>query len=192
MGKSTRNVPVDKKLYEKVKETAKKKFEVWPSAYGSGWLVQEYKRQFEKKHGKRKSPYKKTGGGKRNSRRLKSRSHKRRRSTRRTHRTHRTHRTRKGGSLSRWFDEEWVNVCEKDKKGNFKPCGRKEANLKPDEYPYCRPLKRVNKNTPKTAKEMTKSEIKTMCKKKKRSMRKRSKKSKKRKSPTRVYVKNAK
>ena len=34
----------NKKLYEKVKEEAKKKFKVWPSAYASGWLVKEYKR----------------------------------------------------------------------------------------------------------------------------------------------------
>jgi hypothetical protein len=37
--------PKDKKLYEKVKEEAKQKFKVWPSAYASGWLVKEYKRQ---------------------------------------------------------------------------------------------------------------------------------------------------
>ena len=35
----------NKKLYEKVKEEAKKKFKVWPSAYASGWLVKEYKRR---------------------------------------------------------------------------------------------------------------------------------------------------
>lgn len=37
--------PTNKKLYEKVKEEAKKKFKVWPSAYASGWLVKEYKRR---------------------------------------------------------------------------------------------------------------------------------------------------
>lgn len=39
------NVPKNKTLYEKVKEEAKKKFKVWPSAYASGWLVKEYKRR---------------------------------------------------------------------------------------------------------------------------------------------------
>ena len=29
----------------KVKAEAKQKFDVWPSAYGSGWLVKEYKRR---------------------------------------------------------------------------------------------------------------------------------------------------
>ena len=37
--------PSNKKLYNKVKSQAKKKFKVWPSAYASGWLVKEYKRR---------------------------------------------------------------------------------------------------------------------------------------------------
>jgi hypothetical protein len=35
------NIPIDKKLYSKVKSLAKKKFNVWPSA----WLVREYKKR---------------------------------------------------------------------------------------------------------------------------------------------------
>lgn len=42
---SRKRVPTDKKLYEKVKREAKRKFDVWPSAYASGWLVREYKRR---------------------------------------------------------------------------------------------------------------------------------------------------
>lgn len=38
------NIPTNPSLYEKVKRQAKNKFNVWPSAYASGWLVQEYKR----------------------------------------------------------------------------------------------------------------------------------------------------
>ena len=38
-------VPVNKSLYSKVKAEAKRRFKVWPSAYGSGWLVTEYKRR---------------------------------------------------------------------------------------------------------------------------------------------------
>lgn len=37
------NVPVDKELYARVKAEAKKKFDVYPSAYANAWLVQEYK-----------------------------------------------------------------------------------------------------------------------------------------------------
>ena len=35
--------PTNKKLYAKVKAEAKKKFDVWPSAYGSAWLTKTYK-----------------------------------------------------------------------------------------------------------------------------------------------------
>jgi hypothetical protein len=38
-------VPSDKKLYNQVKDEAKKRFLAWPSAYASGWLVREYKRR---------------------------------------------------------------------------------------------------------------------------------------------------
>jgi hypothetical protein len=37
--------PTNTTLYNKVKAEAKRKFKVWPSAYASGWLVQEYKRR---------------------------------------------------------------------------------------------------------------------------------------------------
>jgi hypothetical protein len=42
--RNTVNKPTNTVLYEKVKKQAKNKFNVWPSAYASGWLVQEYKR----------------------------------------------------------------------------------------------------------------------------------------------------
>lgn len=37
--------PLDRALYEDVVEEAKARFSVWPSAYASGWVVQEYKRR---------------------------------------------------------------------------------------------------------------------------------------------------
>lgn len=39
------NIPTNKALYSRVKSEAKQKFDSWPSAYGSAWLVQEYKRR---------------------------------------------------------------------------------------------------------------------------------------------------
>lgn len=36
-------VPVDKELYARVKAEAKEKFDRWPSAYGSAWLVKTFK-----------------------------------------------------------------------------------------------------------------------------------------------------
>ena len=38
-------IPTNKSLYDKVKAEAKRRFKVWPSAYGSGWLVREYKKR---------------------------------------------------------------------------------------------------------------------------------------------------
>jgi hypothetical protein len=35
--------PTNKKLYARVKAEAKKKFDVWPSAYASAWLTKTYK-----------------------------------------------------------------------------------------------------------------------------------------------------
>ncbi len=54
------------------------------------------------------------------------------------------------GGLTRWFEENWVDV----KTG--KPCGRKKGEKRG--YPACRPSKRVSSKTPKTVGEMTKSE----------------------------------
>jgi len=53
-------------------------------------------------------------------------------------------------SLRRWFKEEWKDVR------TGKPCGRSKGERRG--IPYCRPTKRVNSETPKTASEMTRSE----------------------------------
>jgi len=42
---ATKNVPKNKALYSRVKATAKKKFDVYPSAYANAWLVREYKKR---------------------------------------------------------------------------------------------------------------------------------------------------
>jgi hypothetical protein len=43
--KKALNIPTNKELYNKVKSEAKDRFDRWPSAYGSAWLVKEYKRR---------------------------------------------------------------------------------------------------------------------------------------------------
>jgi hypothetical protein len=73
------------------------------------------------------------------------------------------------GSLDRWFKEKWVNVC-KPKGNGYESCGRKKSSWK--NYPYCRPLKRINSSTPKTVREIGKSKIREMCKKKRKNPRK--------------------
>lgn len=69
--------------------------------------------------------------------------------------------------LSRWYEEHWVNVCEKSKSGKYLDCSSSESK----KYPYCRPSVRVNSSTPKTVGEIGKKKIKEMCKKKKDSKR---------------------
>lgn len=150
---SKKNDPSDPKLYSSVKEEAKKKFKVWPSAYASGWLVKEYKERFAEKHGKKKNPYT-------------------------------SDKSKKTNDLGRWYKEDWRNVCETDKDGNYKKCGRPKADTKDAKnYPYCRPLKRVSSKTPKTVGELSEKERKKMCQKKKTSM-----KNHRSKSPTRVKL----
>lgn len=67
------------------------------------------------------------------------------------------------GGLDKWFKEKWVNVCEKDEKGEYLPCGRKKADLDGKNYPYCRPLNKVGKGGIKTVGELSAGEIKEMC-----------------------------
>lgn len=43
--KAARNVPTNPSLYARVKAEAKRKFDVYPSAYANAWLVREYKKR---------------------------------------------------------------------------------------------------------------------------------------------------
>jgi hypothetical protein len=45
MSNKNKPIPLNKRLYEKVKAEARLKFKVFPSAYASGWLVREYKKR---------------------------------------------------------------------------------------------------------------------------------------------------
>ena len=78
----------------------------------------------------------------------------------------------KSQGLSRWFDEEWINVCKLPK---IVKCGRPKTSLKDwkKKYPYCRPRKKISKSTPKIASSLSKAEIKRRCKNKRRNPRKR-------------------
>jgi hypothetical protein len=124
-------IPDNKKLYNKIKSIAKKKFKAWPSAYASGWLVKEYKRQ----------------GG-----------------------TYSGEKSKKTG-LPRWFSEKWIDACAFSK-GRIKSCGRPSSNISMKEwikkYPYCRPMKRITSQTPKTVYQISKKELEKRCKSKRR------------------------
>jgi hypothetical protein len=45
--------PTNPKLYSTVKAAAKRKFDVYPSAYANAWLVREYKKRGGKYRGKK-------------------------------------------------------------------------------------------------------------------------------------------
>ena len=286
------SVPTNKALYARVKAEAKRKFKVWPSAYGSGWLVKEYKRRGGKykvtSKSRRKSSKKRRKSTKKRRKSTKKRrkstkkrrkstkkrrksTKKRRKSTKKRSRApvkkspmksyykkkpavsktkkpkkskritihrrpqlsrqmsvedrnfyrpsirlpqpgeripiqymmrprpgtrriqgyqplpyyresrapkktkRRRSKSKKRKSkrsvqsgLGRWFAEEWINVCKLPK---IVPCGRSKAKWK--NYPYCRPRRRINKGTPKTARELTKAEIDRRCKRKRSSPKKR-------------------
>jgi len=51
--KSSGPKPTNPKLYATVKAAAKRKFDVFPSAYASSWLVREYKKRGGKYSGKK-------------------------------------------------------------------------------------------------------------------------------------------
>jgi hypothetical protein len=70
--------------------------------------------------------------------------------------------------LARWFAEKWINVCKLPKSI---ACGRPKTSLSTwkKKYPYCRPSKRVSRSTPRTAKELSKEEIKRRCQRKRKS-----------------------
>ena len=149
-----KNIPTDEKLYNSIKKKVKAKFQKtsrWPSAYGSGFLVKEYKKAFKEKYGN-KSPYK-----------TQKKSPKKSKKSRKSRKSRKSNRN----NLTRWFNEKWVNVCKK-KSGKYVPCGRKKGSMK--KYPYCRPLYRINSGTPMTVGEIKKKygskKLKEMCKRK--------------------------
>ncbi len=71
-------------------------------------------------------------------------------------------------NMGRWFNENWVNVCEPKVDGEYQPCGRHNADLEPSSYPYCRPEIRVDHGTPMTVGEIIdrhgEDELKRLCK----------------------------
>jgi hypothetical protein len=66
--------------------------------------------------------------------------------------------------LKRWFDETWVNVCEKGPIGGYKECGTGEGIDNPNKYPYCRPLYKLPNTPVKSVNELSSKKLKEMCK----------------------------
>ena len=92
--------------------------------------------------------------------------------SKKTKRSRKSRKSRKSksrrGGLSRWFAEEWIDVC------TGKPCGRKKGSKR--RMPYCRPKRKVTSRTPKTRRSLSKKKIKEMCRKKRRRPKSRMKK----------------
>ena len=160
------NIPIDKKLYSKVKSLAKKKFDVWPSAYGSSWLVREYKKRggkYSTSQSKSRKPKPKTKSRKPKTKSRKPKTKSRKPKPKTKSRVNMRFKSSKKSGLSRWFSEEWIDVCKLPK---IVPCGRK--NTRNGKYPYCRPRYKISSKTPTIARSLSNSEIKRRCSKKRR------------------------
>ena len=70
----------DKELHGRAVAAAKSKFKVWPSAYASGYVVQQYKRMYKEKHGSTSGAFKGDDG------------------------------EINGDDLDKWFNEKWVRI----------------------------------------------------------------------------------
>ena len=79
-----------------------------------------------------------------------------------------TRRKSRSGGISRWMAEKWIDVCQLPRRV---PCGRSRANAKASgrRYPYCRPTRRVSRQTPKLASQLSRAEIRRRCSRKRRS-----------------------
>ena len=73
---------------------------------------------------------------------------------------------RRDASLSRWFKEDWRNVCERDSSGSYPTCDAGSRRM-----PYCRPTVRVSKRTPRTVDEMSHIQLRSLCEQKRRGRR---------------------
>lgn len=82
--------------------------------------------------------------------------------------------TKKDNSLNRWFEEKWVNLCEKGNgPGGFQECGTGKGVKSPEKYPYCRAYYKLPGTEVVTVEELQKyfpdefqEIISTMCNKK--------------------------
>ena len=125
------------KLCVRGKSAAKSKFDVYPSAYANGYAVQVCKGTQEDflGHTYPDETY-----------------------------INKKFKKDEVNSLQRWYNEEWVNVCEKgDGPGGYKVCGTGKGIDDPQNYPYCRAYYKLPGTTVTTAQELTKEEINSTC-----------------------------
>ena len=107
------------KLCPKGKAAAKRKFDVYPSAYANMYASAVCS-------GKIKP------GGKKKSKKKKKKK---------------IYRAATGGGLRKWVSEKWVDIGAPKKDGKFQPCGRKNAKTSKRKYPKCVPLAKAKRMT---------------------------------------------
>ena len=76
---------------------------------------------------------------------------------------YRKSRRKSKSGLSRWFSEEWIDVCQLPK---IVPCGRNNSSSR--SYPYCCPRYKVTSKSPRTARSYSRAELRKRYRKKKR------------------------
>ncbi len=107
------------KLCPKGKAAAKRKFDVYPSAYANMYASAVCS-------GKIKP------GGKKKVKKKKKKK---------------IYRAATGGGLRKWVSEKWVDIGAPKKDGKFQPCGRKNAKKSKRKYPKCVPLAKAKRMT---------------------------------------------
>tara|TARA_Y100000401_G_C8181035_1_gene153981 strand:+ start:135 stop:572 length:438 start_codon:yes stop_codon:yes gene_type:complete len=108
------------KLCPKGKAAAKRKFDVYPSAYANMYASAVCSGKV--KPGGKKKTKKKT-----KKKKLKIKT------------------AAKGGGLRKWVDEKWVDIGAPKKDGKYQPCGRKNAKKSKRKYPKCVPLAKAQR-----------------------------------------------
>jgi len=105
------------KLCPKGKAAAKRKFDVYPSAYANMYASAVCSGK-EKPGGKKKTKKKKKK---------------------------KVYKAATGGGLRKWVQEKWVDIGAPKKDGKYQPCGRKKTKGSKRKYPKCVPLAKANK-----------------------------------------------
>jgi penicillin-insensitive murein endopeptidase len=189
-------VPTNTRLYNKVKDEAKNKFERYPSLYASSWIVRRYKslggeykgrkplssKELKRSKSRSRKPCKKgkvrdaitkrCRSPKRKSPKRKSpkrKSPKRKSPKRKSPKRKSPKRSSSLTGINKWYAEEWVQVVDYLQNGKKTQCGASNRSTK-----ACRPLVRVDDKTPTTIPELlkihSKKELISLARKKRNDM----------------------
>ena len=105
------------KLCAKGKAAAKRKFDVYPSAYANMYASAVCSGKV-------------TPGGKKKTKKKKKKK---------------VYKAATGGGLRKWVQEKWVDIGAPKKDGKYQPCGRKSTTKSKRKYPKCVPLAKAKK-----------------------------------------------